>query len=102
MTGRRYGVAITWDPVDFAKPVDLDLQAIIIDKRGYIDAQIRTENSWKQKPFKSLPRMISTSSVNENSAAAAFAVNLPVSQPGNMDLFAAASGPRSMRSTTTI
>mmetsp|Transcript_1161 Transcript_1161/g.2575 ORF Transcript_1161/g.2575 Transcript_1161/m.2575 type:complete len:551 (-) Transcript_1161:38-1690(-) len=36
MTGRRYGVAITWDPVDFAKPVDLDLQAIIIDKRGYI------------------------------------------------------------------
>ena len=45
MTGRRYGVAITWDLVDFAKPVDLDLQAIIIDKRGYIDAQIRTENS---------------------------------------------------------
>jgi len=36
MTGRRYGVAITWDPVDFSKPVDLDLQAIIIDRRGYI------------------------------------------------------------------
>lgn len=36
MTGRRYGVAITWDPVDYAKPVDLDLQAIIVDKRGYI------------------------------------------------------------------
>lgn len=36
--------------------------------------------------------MISTSSVNENSAAAAFAVNLPVSQPGNMDLLAAVSG----------
>ena len=35
---RRYGVAITWDPVDYAKPVDLDLQAIIIDKRGYIEA----------------------------------------------------------------
>ena len=41
MTGRRYGVAITWDPVDFSKPVDLDLQALIVDKRGYIDAQIR-------------------------------------------------------------
>lgn len=36
MTGRRYGVAITWDPVDYSKPVDLDLQAIIVDKRGYI------------------------------------------------------------------
>ncbi|CAJ1339781.1 unnamed protein product, partial [Effrenium voratum] len=35
----RYGVAITWDPVDFSKPVDLDLQAIIIDRRGYIDAK---------------------------------------------------------------
>lgn len=35
---RRYGVAITWDPVDYAKPVDLDLQAIIVDKRGYIEA----------------------------------------------------------------
>lgn len=35
---RRYGVAITWDPVDFAKPVDLDLQAIIVDKRGYIES----------------------------------------------------------------
>ena len=31
-------MAITWDPVDYAKPVDLDLQAIIIDKRGYIEA----------------------------------------------------------------
>jgi len=36
MTGRRYGVAITWDPVDYSKPVDLDLQAIIVDKRAYI------------------------------------------------------------------
>ena len=43
---RRYGVAITWDPVDYAKPVDLDLQALIVDKRGYIETWQSAGRHW--------------------------------------------------------
>eukprot|EP00931_Biecheleriopsis_adriatica_P120542 TRINITY_DN95673_c0_g1_i1.p1 TRINITY_DN95673_c0_g1~~TRINITY_DN95673_c0_g1_i1.p1 ORF type:complete len:632 (+),score=147.91 TRINITY_DN95673_c0_g1_i1:26-1897(+) len=36
LTHRRYGIAITWDPLSPKDPVDLDLQAVIVDKRGHI------------------------------------------------------------------
>lgn len=36
MTKRRYGIGIAWDLVNKARPVDLDLQCLIVDYRGRI------------------------------------------------------------------
>ncbi|CAE8693613.1 unnamed protein product [Polarella glacialis] len=36
MKKKRYGVAISWDDVKGQQPVDLDIQALIVDNRGVI------------------------------------------------------------------